>query len=96
MFCASTFHTGFNGSTWNKDTLLVLILRVMVFNATFNNISSISQQSVILGEETGVPGKKQYPVVSHWQTLSHNEENVVSSKSCHEQDSNSQLYFQQC
>jgi len=30
----------------------------MVFNATFNNISAISWLSVILVEETGVPGKK--------------------------------------
>jgi hypothetical protein len=29
----------------------------MVFNATFNNISVISWQSVLLGEETAVPGK---------------------------------------
>jgi hypothetical protein len=28
----------------------------MVFNATFNNISIISWQSVLLVEETGVPG----------------------------------------
>jgi hypothetical protein len=31
----------------------------MVFNATFNNISVISWQSVLMVEETGVPGKKQ-------------------------------------
>ena len=30
----------------------------MVFNATFNNISVILWQSVLLVEETGVPGKK--------------------------------------
>jgi hypothetical protein len=30
--------------------------RIMVFNATFNNISVISWQSVFLVEETGVPG----------------------------------------
>ena len=30
----------------------------MVFNATFNNISSISWWSVLLVEETGVPKKK--------------------------------------
>ena len=30
---------------------------VMVFNATFNNISAISWQSVLLVEETGVPGE---------------------------------------
>jgi hypothetical protein len=29
----------------------------MVFNATFNNISAISWQSVLLVEETGVPEK---------------------------------------
>jgi hypothetical protein len=31
---------------------------IMVFNATFNNISAISWQSVLLVEETGVPGEK--------------------------------------
>jgi hypothetical protein len=30
--------------------------RFMVFNATFNNISVILWQSVLLMEETGVPG----------------------------------------
>jgi hypothetical protein len=30
---------------------------IMVFNATFNNISVISWWSVILVEETGVPGE---------------------------------------
>jgi hypothetical protein len=29
----------------------------MVFNATFNNISLISWQSVLLVEEAGVPGE---------------------------------------
>ena len=33
-------------------------VRVMVFNATLNNISAISCQSVLLMEETGVPGEK--------------------------------------
>jgi hypothetical protein len=32
-------------------------VRVMVFNATFNNISVISWQSVLLVEETGEPGE---------------------------------------
>jgi hypothetical protein len=32
-------------------------VRVMVLNATFNNISIISWQSVLLVEETGLPGK---------------------------------------
>jgi len=37
----------------------------MVFNTTFNNISAISWQSVLLVEETGVPGEKKRPVASH-------------------------------
>ena len=47
-------------------------VRVVVFNATFNNISVISWQSVVLVEETRVPGENKRPVASHWQTLSHN------------------------
>jgi len=31
--------------------------RVMMFNATFNNISVISWQSFFLEEETRIPGK---------------------------------------
>jgi hypothetical protein len=50
----------------------------MVFNATFNNISAISWQSVLLVEETGMHGKNHWPVASHWQTLTHN---IVSSTS---------------
>ena len=60
----------------------------MVFNTTFNNISVISCQSVLLVEETGVPGENPRPVASHWQILS---DNVVSSTPCHEQGLNSQL-----
>jgi hypothetical protein len=47
-------------------------VRVMVFNATFNTISAISWWSDLLVEETGVPGEIHRPVVSHWQTISHN------------------------
>ena len=54
----------------------------MVFNATFNNIS------VLLVEETRVPGENHQPVAGYWQTLS---QNVVSSISRHEWGSNSQL-----
>ena len=47
---------------------------LMLFNATFNNISvtCISWRSVLLVEETGGPGENHRPVASHWQTLSHN------------------------
>jgi hypothetical protein len=40
-------------------------VRVMVFNTTFNNISVISWRSVLLVEETVVPGENQQPVTSH-------------------------------
>jgi hypothetical protein len=57
------------------------MVRVMVFNATFNNIAVISRRAVLFDEETGdlphATGK-----------LSHN---VVSSTPRHEWDSNSQL-----
>ena len=62
----------------------------MVINATCNNISVISWWSVLLVEETGVPGENFQPVTSHWQTLAHN---VVLSKPRHEWESNSQLYW---
>jgi hypothetical protein len=52
------------------------MLRVMVFNATFNNITFISWLSVLLVEETGVPAEKHRPAESHRQTLS---QSVVSS-----------------
>jgi hypothetical protein len=36
----------------------------MVFNATFNNISVISWQSVLLVEETGSPGEN-HPIIEN-------------------------------
>jgi hypothetical protein len=38
---------------------------VMMFNATFNNISVISWRSVLLVEETGVPEENHRPAASH-------------------------------
>ena len=49
-----------------------LFVCLMVFNATFNNISAISWRSVLLVEETDGPGENHRPVASHWQTSSHN------------------------
>jgi hypothetical protein len=40
------------------------VLGVMVFNATFNNISVNSWRSALLVEETGVPGEIHLPVAS--------------------------------
>jgi len=57
----------------------------MLFKATFNNISFISWRSVLLVEETGIPGENHRSVASHWQTLSHN---VVWSTPRHERGSN--------
>jgi len=37
---------------------------VIMFNTTFNNISVISWQSVLLVEETGVPGVSNQPAVT--------------------------------
>ena len=58
----------------------------MVFNATLNNISALSWRSVLLVEESEVPGtgENHRPVASHCQTLSHN---AVSSTPHHEQGS---------
>jgi hypothetical protein len=53
-------------------------VRVMMFNATFNNISAISWWSVLLVEETGVPGEN------------HRSATVLSMPH-HEHDSNSQF-----
>jgi hypothetical protein len=38
---------------------------LMVFNATFNNISFIQWRSVLLVEETGIPGENHRPAVNH-------------------------------
>jgi hypothetical protein len=46
-------------------TTKVIRVRVMVFNSTFNNISVISWQSILLMEETGVPGEKHQAVAGH-------------------------------
>ena len=48
------------------------IIRVRVFNTTFNNISVISWWSVLLVEETGVPEENHWTATNHCQTLSHN------------------------
>ena len=62
---------------YNNNTITGMCLGGV--NATFNNISAISLQSVLLVEETGVlGGKNHWSAAGHWQTWSHN---VVSSAS---------------
>ena len=51
--------------TKNRFTYLLLFICLMWFNATLNNISSISWQSVLLLEETGGPAENHRPVGSH-------------------------------
>ena len=48
----------------NSDYTLGWLVGFMVLNATFN-ISVISWQSVLLVEETEVPGENHQPVASH-------------------------------
>ena len=56
-----------------KTMLLYIItisqfkVRVMMFNATFNNISAISWRSVVLVGETGVLWENHRPAASHWK-----------------------------
>jgi hypothetical protein len=42
-----------------------IIVRVMVFNVTFNNMLGSSWQSVLLVEETGVTGENHQPTTRH-------------------------------
>ena len=62
--------------------------RVMVFKATFNNISAISWRSVLLVEKTGVPGENHRPTASHWQT---NKGNIVEAN-IRGENANSKIY----
>ena len=48
----------------NFAKILLQMIWFMVFNATFNNISVILWRSVLLVEETRVPGENQ-PVARH-------------------------------
>jgi hypothetical protein len=61
---------------WTKIELgrhksIILRVRVMVFNVTFNNISVILWQSVLLVEETGVPEKTGVPRKNHQSVSNH-------------------------
>jgi hypothetical protein len=68
----STSSSGNFMSYLDIDIYISLLYRVwvVVFNATFNNISFISWRSVLLVEETGVLGEKHRLAASHWQTWS--------------------------
>ena len=46
---------------------MAVMVRVMMFNTTFKNISVICWWSVLLVEETRVPREYHRPAASHWQ-----------------------------
>ena len=56
-----------NNLCLKKSNYVKAWFRLMVFNATFNNISAISWRSVLLLKETGVPGENHRPAASHWK-----------------------------
>jgi ABC-type Fe3+ transport system permease subunit len=58
-------HNRFSMLTYAVPGLLMEVNWFMVLNATFNNISVISWWSVLLVEETGVPGENHRLVASH-------------------------------
>ena len=49
-----------SGEVYGVDWFIWFI----VFNTTFNNITATSWQSVLLVEETGVPGENHRPAAS--------------------------------
>ena len=58
MFCSTV--CGF----WHLRTSTFMV-RVMVLSVAFNNISAVSQRSVLLVEKIGVSGENHRPVASH-------------------------------
>ena len=53
------------------DLLFIyLLIYLLCFNATFNNILAISWQPVLVVEEAGVPGENHRLWVSNWWHLS--------------------------
>ena len=50
-----------------KNYMFVMIIVVVVFNATVNNISVISCRLVLLVAESGVPGENHWTATSQWQ-----------------------------
>ena len=53
------FHSTLKNTNDYQIVSLWVIIMIMVFSATFSNISAISWQSVLLVEETGIPDLSQ-------------------------------------
>jgi hypothetical protein len=69
-----------------SDLSIYSVIQQWIYNYCRISFNILGQWSVLLVEETGVPGENHRPVASHWQTLSHN---VVSYPFRHEEGSNS-------
>ena len=52
----------------------------VVFNATFNTISAISWRSVLLAEDTGIPGETHRPAANAYCLLCYKPYCLVFSK----------------
>jgi hypothetical protein len=48
-----------------KASMRMFRVTVVIFNATFNNISAISWRSILLVEETRVPRENHWPATGH-------------------------------
>ena len=57
-----TFQVSYKPDNWS---IFLRLVGFIVFNVTFNNISVISWRSVLLVEETGVPGENHWPAACH-------------------------------
>ena len=71
LWCHQDWEMSTSNAWSHSMTVRRFMVRVMVLNVTFNNISVISWRSALLVEETGVPRENYRPAASHWQTVSH-------------------------
>ena len=75
---------------WDFVVHVVLEVNIMVFNATFNNMSVKSWWSGLLVEEAGVPGENHVSAACHWETILHN---IASSTPWQSGIQNSQVQY---
>ena len=61
-----------------------------MYNATFNNISVISWQSILLVKETEVSVENHQPVASHWQYI---KQQVVNGQLIYPSPKSTNLYI---
>ena len=69
--CRQSFICNINIVIQSFIWTFLIRVRALAFNDTFNNISVTLWRSVLLMEETGVPGENHRPVASHWKQTYH-------------------------